>query len=83
MSFPNVFVKVDGVKTYDPTLYMDGSSFTPSVEDASVATAEYKDGKIHIKGLKQGQTKARVSNGSLSQEFVITVREKAEENGWL
>ena len=83
MSFPNVFVKVDGVKTYDPTLYMDGSAFTPSVDDAAVATAEYKDGKIHIKGLKQGQTKARVSNGSLSQEFVITVRAKAEENGWL
>ena len=83
MSFPNVFVKVDGVKTYDPTLYMDGSAFTPSVDDATVATAEYKDGKIHIKGLKQGQTKARVSNGSLSQEFVITVRAKAEENGWL
>ena len=83
MSFPNVFVKVDGVKAYDPTLYMDGNAFTPSVDDSSVATAEYKDGKIYIKGLKQGQTKARVSNGSLSQEFVITVREKAEENGWL
>ena len=83
MSFPNVFVKVDGVKSYDPTLYMDGGSFVPTVDNTDVATAEYKDGKIHIKGLKQGQTKARVSNGSLSQEFVITVREKVEENGWL
>ena len=55
----------------------------PTVDNTDVATAEYKDGKIHIKGLKQGQTKARVSNGSLSQEFVITVREKVEENGWL
>ena len=83
MSFPNVFVKVDGVKTYDPALYMDGKSFTLSVDDTSVATAEYKDDKVHIKGCKQGQTKARLSSGSLSQEFVITVREKAEDNGWL
>ena len=83
MTFPNVFVKVDGVKTYDPTIYMSGNGFALRVTDTKVATAEYVNGKVYIKGLMQGQTKAVVTNGIDTHEFVITVREKAESNGWL
>ena len=82
MTFPNVFVQVGAEKTYDPTLYLAGSTFTPQSVDSSVATVEYKDGKIVIKGLKAGQTKASITNGTVKQEFVITVR-STTGNGWL
>ena len=83
MLFPNVFVKVGGEKSYDPTLYMSGNSFNVSVDNKDVATAEYKDGKVTVKGLKVGQTKASVTCEDVTHDFVITVREKAGEIGWL
>lgn len=83
MSFPNVFVKTGAYRIYDPTLYLSGSSFVPEVEDKDIASAEYKDGKIYIQGLKQGQTKASVTSGSVTQTFVITVRDTVSDNGWL
>ena len=83
MLFPNVFVKVGGEKSYDPTLYMSGNNFTVNVDNKDVATAEYKDGKVTVKGLKVGQTKASVTCEDVTHDFVITVREKAGEIGWL
>jgi hypothetical protein len=82
MTFPNVFVQIGSKKVYDPTLYLSGTDFVTNVTDASVATAGYEDGKIVIKGLKTGQTKASITNGSITQEFVITVR-STTGNGWL
>ena len=85
MIFPNVFVKTGAVKTYDPTLYLDGTDFKFEVADQNIATAEYnaETGKAYIKGLKTGQTKAVIKSGAVSQNFVITVRESAGTNGWL
>ena len=82
MTFPNVFVSVDQLKTMDPSVYMDGTSFTAKVDDPSVASVEVKDGKLVVKGLKEGQTAASVT-GSRTDEFVITVRSGAAGNGWL
>ena len=82
MSFPNVFVKTGGVNTYDPTLYLDGQTYVLEVDDETVAEASYADGKVHVKGLKAGQTKARIT-GNKTQEFVITVRDSAGSTGWL
>ena len=82
MTFPNIFVQKDAVKSYDPTLYMEGNYFTPRVSDASIATVEYKNGKIVVTGKSTGQTKASITNGSAKQEFVITVR-STTGNGWL
>ena len=82
MTFPNVFVSVDQQKTMDPSVYMDGTSFTAKVDDPSVASVEVKDGKLVVKGLKEGQTAASVT-GSRTDEFVITVRSGAAGNGWL
>ena len=82
MTFPNVFVQIGSKKVYDPTLYLSGTDFVTNVTDASVATAGYEDGKIVIKGLKTGQTKASITSGSITQEFVITVR-STTGNGWL
>ena len=82
MTFPNLYVAVGGQTVAVPSMYMDGSSFTVSVSDTSVATAQIVDGKMIVKGLKAGQTEASVT-GSRTDKFVITVRESASGNGWL
>jgi hypothetical protein len=53
-----------------------------NVTDPTVATAEIKDGKMIVSGLKAGQTQASVT-GARTDSFVITVRESANGNGWL
>ena len=65
-----------------PSMYMDGSSFSVTVKNQDVAEAVVKDGKVVVKGLKAGQTEASVT-GSRTDNFVITVREGANGNGWL
>lgn len=82
MTFPNLFVQAGGQVVALPSMYMDGDSFSVVVNDTSVATAEIKDGKMIVKGLKAGQTEASVT-GSRTDKFVITVRESANGNGWL
>ena len=82
MTFPNLFVAVDGQKTVDPSVYMAGTSFTVDVEDTSVATAQMIGGELVVKGLKEGQTEASIT-GSRTDKFVITVRNGAAGNGWL
>ena len=82
MSFPNIFIAEGAQKVVNPAMYMDGTSFSVSIEDESVATAVVKDGKIIFTGVKEGQTTASVT-GSRTDSFVITVRKGAEGNGWL
>lgn len=82
MTFPNLYVAAGGQVTVDPSMYMDGTSFSVTVADQSVATASVEGGKIIVKGLKTGQTEATVT-GSRTDRFVITVRETANGNGWL
>ena len=82
MTFPNVFVKVGGKNTYNPSLYLDGKSYTLSVEDETIAEVGVDGSKVYVKGLKTGQTKAKIT-GDKTQEFVITVRESAGATGWL
>ena len=82
MTFPNLYVAVGGQVTVLPSMYMEGNSFTVTVSNSEVATAEIKDGKMVVKGLKAGQTEATVT-GARTDKFVITVRESANGNGWL
>ena len=82
MTFPNVYVALGGQSVIDPMMYMDGTSFVVEVEDESVATADVVDGKVVIKGMKNGQTRATVT-GSRTDGFVITVRGTANGDGWL
>ena len=82
MTFPNLYVAVGSQTTVSPSMYMEGSSFTVSVADSSVATAEVVNGMVVVKGLKAGQTTASIT-GSRTDKFVITVRENANGNGWL
>lgn len=82
MTFPNVFVAVDGYSVLDPSMYMEGNSFDIKVADPTIASVEIVDGKVTVKGLRAGQTEASVT-GSRTDTFVITVRETANGNGWL
>ena len=84
MRFPNVFVSSGAAKNYDLTLYMEtGNGFSGSSEDDSVAKVDVDGNKVVVTGHKAGQTKATVSNGNVTHEFVITVRNAAGNNGWL
>ena len=83
MTFPNVFVKVSGVKKYDAALYINGTSFTANVENPAIAKVTCEGTKVMVEGLKAGQTKASVTSGNVTHEFVITVRANAGETGWL
>ena len=82
MTFPNLYLAVGGQTTVAPSMYMDGTSFSVTVEDQSVATAQIVDGKMIVKGIKEGQTETSVT-GSRTDKFVITVRDNANGNGWL
>ena len=82
MTFPNIFLDIEAQKVVDPSMYMDGNSFTVKVDDESVATASVTNGKIIFTGVKEGQTEASIT-GSRTDKFVITVRNGAAGNGWL
>ena len=83
MTFPNLFVAVGEQKTVNASMYMDGTSFEVQVADASVASVEVKGVNVVVKGLKEGQTAVSIKGGSRTDNFVITVRNGAEGNGWL
>ena len=87
MTFPNVYVAVDGTVTLVPSRYFkngDGLTYTVTVDNASVASCESKGNKLMFKGIAAGQTSAvvKASNGE-SASFTITVRSSAAGNGWL
>ena len=87
MTFPNVFVALDGQTTVAPALYFENGaseSYTVTIEDTSVASCSTEGKNLVFKGLKAGQTPATVKAGSgKSFDFIITVREGANGNGWL
>jgi hypothetical protein len=87
MTFPNVFVALDGQTTVAPALYFENGaseSYTVTIEDTSVASCSAEGKNLVFKGLKAGQTPATVKAGSgKSFDFIITVREGANGNGWL
>ena len=86
MTFPNVYVAVDGSYTLTPSMYFENGDnliFTVVVDDQSIAKCTPKGKQLVFEGLKAGQTKAVITAAGVSQEFIITVREGAEGNGWL
>ena len=87
MHFPNVLVSVGSEVVYNPAIYFKTAetNFSATVADDSVASVSV-DRETHlviVKGLKSGATKASITAGGENQEFVITVRKSAGENGWL
>jgi hypothetical protein len=87
MTFPNVFVALDGQTVISPSIYFENGAdltYTVTVADSSVASCEVNGQKLIFKGLAEGQSSASVkaSNGE-SYDFIITVRKGANGNGWL
>ena len=87
MTFPNLYVAEGGQTTVLPAMYfVDGEklTYTVTVADSSVATAQIEKDRMIVKGLVAGQTSASIkaSDGSVN-DFVITVRKGAAGNGWL
>ena len=87
MVFPNVFVKVNGTKTYELTSYMDkpagNGKYTCTVNDGSIANVEIEGTKLTVEGYTTGQTVATVTNGKDVHKFVITISASATSNGWM
>lgn len=87
MVVPNVYVAPDkSVKMDLATFFVKGETkqYTCTAENASVATVTVDKTMLTVKGLKVGTTKATVQVvGGKSQEFLITVRQSAGDNGWM
>ena len=87
MTFPNVYVAVDGTTTLVPSMYFkdgDNKTYTVTIDNTSVASCESKGNRLVFKGLAAGQTSASVkSSDGTSQNFTVTVRNTANSNGWL
>lgn len=83
MHFPNVLLSPGSSLKYDLLLYFDnGNAATVVIDDKSIASAEVSGHEVIVTGHKQGVTKGRILAGGQTQEFVITVKNSAEE-GWL
>lgn len=87
MKSPNIFLQPTSLEKVDPAMYFkngDSLTYSVSVENTSIATAENIDGMIVFTGVATGQTKGSVSaSDGTVQEFIITVKSGAGSNGWL
>lgn len=88
LEIPNIYVKATGTQIFEPARFFDGgetATFRVEVADRSIASATIsEDGKrITVTGLKIGSTTYTVSDGTTTQTAHITVRNRANDNGWL
>jgi len=87
MRVPNTTVSVKGTAKLNFAPYFmagEGLSYTCKIADTSFATVAVSGTSATFTGVKTGSVKATVtaSNGK-SQEFIITVRNQAGNNGWM
>ena len=86
MTFPNVTLAVGTQRKISPAVYFENGNslnYTLTVENQSVATANFENGKVVITGKSAGQTSVVIKGGSEEQKFVISVRTADSSNGWL
>ena len=86
MTFPNLFIALDGQVTIAPAMYFKngGKKFEVTISDSSVAAYAAEGSKLVFFGEKEGQTSAVIkSDSGESFPFTITVRKSAASNGWL
>lgn len=86
MTFPNLFIALDGQVTIAPAMYFKngGKKFEVTISDSSVAAYAAEGSKLVFFGEKEGQTSAVIkSDAGESFSFTITVRKAAAGNGWL
>ncbi len=87
IEFPNLYVTLGESITIAPAQYFPGTqstSFSMTIADQNIATSSVDDmGRIVVSGLQTGMTAATVTDGTTTQDFVITVRSKTNEDTWL
>lgn len=86
MKLPNVYVAVGKNTSLDLSAYFNGQAdgYTASVENGEVATAIVAGKQLTVTGSKVGSTKLTITAADgTSQTVVITVRQKAGNNGWM
>lgn len=85
---PNAYVSIGGTQVLDLTRCFgeDGDvlTFTVRVDDLSIAAMRTEQGRLIVSGIKTGQTQFTVtsSDGEI-QTAHVTVRDRADGNGWL
>ena len=86
MKLPNVYVAVGKNTSLDLSAYFNGQAegYKASVENSEVATATVAGKQLTVTGSKVGSTKLTITaaDGTI-QTVVITVRQKAANNGWM
>lgn len=87
MKVPNVYVGIGKSESIDLARYfVNGESltYTCTIADESVATAAVSNTVLTVNGLKAGITKLTVSTSDgKTQAVTVTVREGANDNGWM
>ncbi len=91
MRLPNLYLapakgNTDKAQTIDLARYfIDGESksYSCSVADASIATAEVNGTKLTVTGVAVGMTTAVVTVDGKEHVITITVRNNANSNGWM
>ena len=85
MTFPNLYIALGGQVRIAPAMYFkNGKTFSVTIADGEVAAYADDGDKIVFFGENEGQTSAVIkSDSGESFEFTITVRNRANGNGWL
>ena len=87
MKVPNVYVAEGNTSVVDLSFYfVDGGRLTYecTIVDTSIATVSVEGSKMKVTGVKTGSTKLTVkTNGGAEQTITVTVRNSANDNGWM
>ena len=86
MKLPNIYVATEKSTSLNLASYFEGGSqtYTVAVADANVASASVEGTTLEVKGLSVGSTTLTVTAADGTQQTAtITVRKKANNNGWM
>ena len=86
MKLPNIYVATEKSTSLNLASYFEGGSqtYTVVVADANVASASVEGTTLVVKGLSVGSTILTVTAADGTQQTAtITVRKKANNNGWM
>ncbi|EKJ91620.1 N-terminal of Subtilase family protein [Bacteroides finegoldii] len=87
MVVPNVYVAEGAESTLNLAYYfVDGEqlTYTCTSSDTTIATVAVRGTLMTVSGIKTGATRITVKvNGGSEQTITVTVRKKANDNGWM
>lgn len=87
MKVPNVYVAEESTSVIDLSFYFDNGvslTYECTVADTSIATVSVEGHKMTVTGVKTGSTTLTVkTSGGAEQTVTVTVRNSANDNGWM